>query len=59
MSLAVSGFMGMGLVSGLSLVSLVWPIFGVAQGASWWGCVSLSQDGFKLQGFWEIGRLPL
>ena len=35
--LAVSGFMGMGLVSGLSLAScLVQPLLGLAQGPSWW-----------------------
>ena len=35
--LAVSGFMVMGLVSGLSLANhLAWPIFGLTQGPSWW-----------------------
>ena len=34
---SVSGFTGMGLVSGLSLAShLAWPILGLAQGPSWW-----------------------
>ena len=36
MWLAVSGFMGMGLVPRLSLVNhLAWPIFGLTQGPSW------------------------
>ena len=35
--LTVSGFMVMGLVSGLSLAShLTWPIFGLTQGPCWW-----------------------
>lgn len=35
--LAVSGFMGMGLVSGLSLADhLAQPVVGLAQGPSWW-----------------------
>ena len=42
MWLTVSGFMGMGLVSGLSLAScLAWPIFVLAQGPS--GGVRISQ----------------
>ena len=35
--LAVSGFMVMRLVSGLSLVNhLAWPVFGLTRGPSWW-----------------------
>ena len=35
--LSVSGFMGMGFVSGLSLTNrLAWPVLGLAQGPSWW-----------------------
>ena len=35
--LAVSGFMGMGLISELSLANcLAQPIFGLTQGPSWW-----------------------
>ena len=46
----VSGFMVIGLVSGLSLAS-----------HSEWGCflgahTSLSQDGFQRGGYWEVGR---
>lgn len=38
----VSGFMGMGLISGLSLAShLAWPVLALTQGPSWW-CVRLS-----------------
>ena len=37
--LTASGFVVMGLVSGLSLANhLAWPIFGLTQGPSWW-CV--------------------
>ena len=37
MWLAVSGFMVMGLVSGLPLANhLAWPIFGLTRGPSWW-----------------------
>ena len=37
MSLAVSGLMGMGFISGLSLAScLALPILALAQGPFWW-----------------------
>ena len=36
MRLAVLGFMIMGLVSGLSLTSMLVPLFGVTQGLSCW-----------------------
>ena len=50
MWLAVSGFMGMGLVSGLSLANhFDSGSFLVARS-------SLSQDGFQREGFWEVGR---
>ena len=46
--------MGMELVSGLSLVSpLARPVFGLTQMVQ---RASLSQDGFRHQGFWEVGR---
>ena len=42
MWLSVSGFMRMGLASGLSLAShFAWPTLGLAQGPSWW-CVHFS-----------------
>ena len=50
MWLAVSGFMVMGLVSRLSLANHSDSgSFLVAQ-------VSLSQDGFQREGFWEVGK---
>ena len=52
---SVSGFMVMGLVSGLSLANhLAWLIFGPTQGPSWWH-THLSHDGFQRGGFWEVG----
>ena len=46
MWLAVFGFMGMGLVLGLSLAScLAWPVLGLAQGPScWWAYLSAKMD---------------
>ena len=50
MWLEVSGFMVMGLVSGLSLANHLDSVtFLVAH-------ISLSQDGFQRKGFWELGR---
>ena len=46
---AVSGFMMLGLISGLSLVSHS------NSGSFLVACTSLSQDGFQ-QGFWDVGR---
>ena len=46
MWLAVSGFMVMGLVSGLSL----------AYHSDSGSFQTLSQDGFQRGGFWEVGR---
>ena len=59
MWLTVSGFMGMGLVSQLSLASrLAQSILGLAQGPSWWWApTSLSRDLVQHQGFWEVGCL--
>ena len=48
--LAVSGFMVMGLVSGLSLASHS------DSGSFLVAHTSLSQDGFQQEGFWEVGR---
>ena len=54
---AVSGFMVMGLVSGLSLAShLAWPYL-VTQGLSCW-CTHLSQGGLMCEAFWEVGKTP-
>ena len=50
MWLAVSDFMVMGLVSGLSLANHS------DSGSSLVPCASLSQDGFQREGFWEVGR---
>ena len=46
MWLEVSGFMRMGLISGLSLAShLAQPIIGLAQGRFWWHvCLSANMD---------------
>ena len=56
--LAVSGFMVMGWVSGLSLAShLARPIFGDSE-SFLLVHMSLSQDGFKCEGFWEVGKTP-
>ena len=50
MSLTVSRFMVMGLVSGLSLANHSdSETFLLA-------CASLSQDGVQCKGFWEVGR---
>ena len=55
----VSGFMGMELVSRLSLANhLAQLILGLAQGPSWW-CAPLSHDGFQCQRFQEVGCLLL
>ena len=48
--LIASGFMVMGLVSRLSLISHSDSRFFLVV------CTSLSQDGFQWGGFWEIGR---
>ena len=57
MWLTVSGFMVMGLISGLSLANHlacahIWSDLGsfLVEHAS------LSQDGFQREGFWEVGR---
>ena len=50
MRLAVSGFMLMGLVSGLSLANRSDPRSFLVKHAS------LRQDGFQRAGFWEVGR---
>ena len=50
MWLAVSGFMAMGIVSGLSLVNHS------EAGSFLVVHVLLSQDGFQQGGFWEAGR---
>ena len=50
MWLAVSGFMVMGLVSGLSLANHC------DSGAVLMVRATLSQDGFWREGFWEVGR---
>ena len=44
MWLAVSNFMGMGLISGLSLANhLAWLVLGLTQGPSWWPVHLLAQ----------------
>ena len=58
----VSGFMVMGVVSGLTLAShCAWPV--VDSGSFLGAQATLNQDGFQCQGFWEVGRahplLPL
>ena len=50
MWLAFSGFMVMGLVSGLSLANHS------DSGSFMVARASLSQDGFQREGFWEVGR---
>ena len=56
--LAVSGFMVMGWVSGLSLAShLAWPISGDSE-SFLLVHTSLSQDGFKCEGFRKVGKTP-
>ena len=56
MWLEISGFIVMGLVSGLSLDShLAWPIFGDS-GSFPVVRASLSQDGFQRKGLWEVVR---
>ena len=51
MRLPVSGFMGMGLVPGLSLASHS------DSGSLLVVNTSLSQGGFQQGGFWEVGRM--
>ena len=51
MWLADSGFMVMGLVSGLSLATHS------DSGSFLVALASLSQDGFQREGFWEVGSL--
>ena len=50
MWLAASGFMAMGLVSGVSLANHS------DSGSFLVARTSLSQDGFQRGGFWEVGR---
>ena len=47
---AISGFMVIGLASGLSLANHS------DSGSLLVACTSLSQDGFQQEGFWEVGR---
>ena len=55
MWLTVSGFMGMGLVSGLSLGSrLAQPLLGPTQGPSWWHMYFLAKMDFSAK---DPGRL--
>ena len=58
MWLTVSGFMGMRLVSWLSLANhLSWPHIWSDMGSFLVARASLGQDGFQHQGFWEVGHL--
>lgn len=69
MSCVKQGWLGLllwGQSSGLSGVGgclqptiLLVPIFGLTQGTSWWVHISLWQDGFQHEGFWEVGKTIL
>ena len=59
MWLKVSGFMVIGLVSGLALANhLSWPVFALTQGSSWWLTHLIAKMDSSIMGNWQYISSP-